>query len=122
MMDLGGRAVAIAGGAGDLGRAIARVLLEHGARVALIDRNAQALAAACCRRCRAEEQHRYLSGQSPFAELSPRGLQGCCSVLCVSGPCASVRAGSKESALEFVPAPTLLKPFSCGQDRTRLSS
>jgi 3-oxoacyl-[acyl-carrier protein] reductase len=46
MMDLEGQAVVITGGAGDLARAIARILLRHGARVALLDRNGEGLAAA----------------------------------------------------------------------------
>src|SRR5881409_2736035 len=45
-MELEGQAAAITGGAGDLGRAIARLILRHGARVALIDRSEEALGRA----------------------------------------------------------------------------
>jgi len=45
-MDLRGSAVVITGGAGDLARAMSRVLLRHGARVALLDRSPEALANA----------------------------------------------------------------------------
>jgi len=45
-MNLRGQAVAITGGGGDLARATARILFCYGARVALIDRNQDALLSA----------------------------------------------------------------------------